>query len=250
MKKAIWLGALFAVVAGSVAWKVSKTRPTPALSRQEIGDRVLGREAKSKVRDVAAEKGISSGSLAVAPVTPPEGAVAAAAAGRVDPRVASQLSGFQQLHEKVFLSASDESEKKNLLMDSQFIRMSADVLKNVKSMEDPEFEKSQNSAMDALLEALKSGNQAAAHTAITELILDPQVEDPALPMPIRKTLAGIKAELLYHATALDPQGFSRVVSNLPGPVSGQIWKNVQERQDDNVAESRAEILAQQRNLGK
>jgi hypothetical protein len=159
-----------------------------------------------------------------------------------------ELNFFQQIKEKVFLTEAEEAEKKKMLRDSSFLRQTGQTLMAVDWMQDPKYTETQNAALDLLLDALQSGDQQVALEVIWSVVKDSQVEDTNLDLKVREALAGTKAELLYHATALAPREFQDLTSQLPGPVSQKIWQNVQKMQSENLIESQRELQAMRGSL--
>lgn len=145
-----------------------------------------------------------------------------------------QLDTFSKLNQKVFLTDEEKAQKAELLRDPNFLRALADRL--VEPSIDPSVTAGQDAAVDLLLEAVKGGDKQAAAEALTEVVEDAQVESSALAQPIREQLAGIKGEVLYHWSALDPSQSAHIASRLPGPVSQRIWQNVRNKQASNQNE--------------
>jgi len=157
------------------------------------------------------------------------------------PEVKTQLKAFQALQNKSVMTPAEEEARLNLLQDPDLIAQIGATLRSRVAQADPQFEENQNIAIDMLIEALKEGNEQAATDAIWDQIRDGQVEDSSLPVKERQVLAGIKGELLYHATALRPDTFQDVEMDLPGPISQKIWKNVQAQHQSNLEGSQAEV---------
>jgi hypothetical protein len=156
------------------------------------------------------------------------------------PEVKAQLKAFQTLQVKSVLTPAEEAARRKLLQDGDLIAQLGAVLRSRVGQKDPDFTENQNLAIDFLVEALKYGNEQAAVDAIWEQIRDGQIEDTSIPLKERQVLAGIKGEILYHATALKPETFEDVEMDLPGPVSQKIWKNVQEQHQANLEGSLSE----------
>lgn len=163
----------------------------------------------------------------------------------VPTNLAKSLQSYQGLHAKTFLTADEEQEKNEMLRNPAFLEDLRGVLSDTSMMEDPEYEKLENAAMDLIVEALQYGDRQASLQVIQDIIQDPQVENPDLPQKVRETLAGIKGELLYHAVAFAPGEFSNVESLLPGVVSQRIWRNVQAKHQQNLNESQIEVQEHQ-----
>lgn len=98
-----------------------------------------------------------------------------------------------------------------------------------------------SNAVDVLIAASQSGNTQYAEELILEIIRDGKIENENENQTVRQNLAGIKAELMYHAVRID----NRTVQNsISGPVTQKIWDNVQQAQADNVTASQLERRAQ------
>ena len=152
-----------------------------------------------------------------------------------------ELEAYGNLHRKVFLTDDERREKKDLLDQPRFLKALA--LRLVEPSLDADVKASQDLAVDLLLDAWKSGDREEASAALKYVVEDGQVENQALDQSVRQNLAGLKAEILYHWTALDPSQVASLAKELPGPVSQGIWSNVQRRQADNLAASQQEVDA-------
>ena len=98
-----------------------------------------------------------------------------------------------------------------------------------------------SNAVDVLIAASQSGDSQYAEELILEIIRDGKIENENEHPTVRQSLAGIKAELMYHAVRID----NRTVQNsISGPVTQKIWDNVQQAQADNVTASQLERRAQ------
>lgn len=157
------------------------------------------------------------------------------------PEVKERLSAFQALQMKSVMTPEEEEARLQFLQDAELISQIGLTLRSRTAQQDPKAEENQNIAIDILIEALKEGNEQAATDAIWDQIRDGQVEDANVPLKERKVFAGIKGEILYHATALRPDTFQDVEMDLPGPVSQKIWKNVQAQHQSNLEGSQAEV---------
>ena len=147
-----------------------------------------------------------------------------------------ELSEYAQLKTKVLPSEEERRAKETLLNDSRFLRGLGARL--VKAPLLPSGE--QEAAVDALVDAFKKGDKESAAQAMAEIVEDSQVENIKLATDLREQLAGVKAEVLYHWTALAPAKASQIARRLPGPVSRKIWNNVEQVQQNNLAESALE----------
>lgn len=153
------------------------------------------------------------------------------------------IEEFKTLQAKVFKTDQDRAQIKKVTQNSAYLYELSEYLRNVASVKNPEFRENQNIAIDILVEALKEGDSEAAKAALFEIIKDPQIENASLDMSVRESLAGVKADVLYQGSALKPELFTQVESILPGPVSQKIWKNIQQKQAENFADSEAERQA-------
>lgn len=147
-----------------------------------------------------------------------------------------ELDEYAALKTKVLPSGDEQRSRDRLLKDARFLRSLGARLSKIPMLPLGE----QDAALDVLVDALKNGDKAAAEQAISEIVEDRQVEDVKIPGEQREQLAGVKAEVLYHWTAIDSGQAAQVAKLLPGPVSRKIWSNVQEAQQNNLAESTLE----------
>lgn len=150
----------------------------------------------------------------------------------------SELKEYELLKTKIFLSEKDKVTKADLLKNADFTQGLQTLLQ--KAATDDESQRAQNAALDFLLEALESSSQEAAQV-LQAIVQDPTIENSDADLASRKSLAGIKAEILFEWSALDPQRAAEMESWLPGPVSQKIWANVREQQENNLAESALEL---------
>lgn len=148
-----------------------------------------------------------------------------------------ELATFQDLQGKVFLSSEEKEVRKALLSHILLIRALGDRLLVPAASASLVLE--QELAVDLLLAALEEGDAESAREVLKTVVLDAQVEDPALSEEVRTQLAGAKAEVLYHWSALDPRAAIQIPDWLPGPVSQKIWANIERRQQANLAEGEA-----------
>lgn len=146
-----------------------------------------------------------------------------------------ELDTYVVLKKKVFLTETEERSRDQLLKNPAILRAMGQRL--TISAADDAAALEQNSAVDMLLEALRSGDSTVATEVLKTVVSDQQVEDSALDISSRENLAGIKAEVLYQWSALNPVQSSQIASWLPGPVSKRIWQNVVTAQASNIAES-------------
>lgn len=151
-----------------------------------------------------------------------------------------KLSAFKELNAKVLLNRDEKENFKKILNDRELISSVAqsyaqsiqnDFLENVYL---------QNSMNDYLIEALKSGDHNTSRDSIQSIVLDAQVENSDRNMSEREILAGLKAELLYQASAYYPDEFKFKPSRMPGSVTRKILENVNVLHKENEELSRAE----------
>jgi len=148
----------------------------------------------------------------------------------------NELAEFKTLKQKVFLTDNEKDQKKNFLRDRHLLESVKNLFKYQAPYQD--LEDQQDIAVDLLLEAIKSGGDAdTARAVFKELIADSTIEDGKLSPAQRQNLAGVKAEVLYQWSALEPDRAQEIQNTLPGPVSIKIWKNVKAQQQNNEAES-------------
>jgi hypothetical protein len=152
---------------------------------------------------------------------------------KLSPELHSKLNEIARLDRKAFLSDDEKAFRTNLLKDETFLREISRVLTSHEL--DQTTKREQYQAIDALLAAQEIGSPAAS-TLLAGVVSDAQVENETIAKDVRANLAGIKAEVLYKWTSQD--NTARPESLLPGPVSRQLWSNVQETQSRNEAESR------------
>lgn len=148
---------------------------------------------------------------------------------------AVELAMYTLLHRKVFLNEGESAEKSSLLKNASVLRAMGVRLVRPPGSEAAAGE--QNTAIEMLIEALRSGDSEVASEVLKGVIKDSQIEDGQLEMSIRSNLAGIKAEILFQWSALRPTQAQELATLLPGPVSRKIWQNVIDAQTSNVAES-------------
>lgn len=147
----------------------------------------------------------------------------------------TELAEFKILKQKVFLTEEEKAQRKIFLQDRALLENLKSLFKYPAQYQD--LENQQNVAVDLLLEAIKSGDADTARAVFKELIADPTIENKQLTPSQRQNLAGVKAEVLYQWSSLEPDRASEMQSALPGPVSQKIWKNIERQQQNNEAES-------------
>ena len=149
-----------------------------------------------------------------------------------------EINEYSKLKEKVILTDGEIAQKKRLVQDADLIASLADFLKMPTEAPD---ESGQYDAIDLLFEARKASSvKEVAETVLRSLVEDPVVEDPDMDRETREDMAGLKAEVLFQWTSVDPAKALEVERLLPGPVSRRIWENVQEEQRMNLQESALE----------
>lgn len=152
-----------------------------------------------------------------------------------------QIGLFNNYKQKIFKTENEKKEYKNIISNRHFLLAAQNRLQDINFLKSTQFSLEQGLIVDALLAALADGDQQTAQQVIADVIKDAQVEDSSLPMQVRQRLAGVKAELLYQATSLQPDRFLGIETQLPGPVSQKIWINVQSNQQRNLEESNEEL---------
>ena len=154
-----------------------------------------------------------------------------------------KFAQFKVLQKKVFKSEENLEQESEIIKDPVFLRELGSFLLDTKNFKTEKFEEDQNLAVDMLIEAFQKGDQKVATEVILQVLRDPQVENPKLPMEQRELLAGAKGELLFYASSYSPETFAHIESYLPGSASLGVWKNVQKQQAINVASSLEEKAA-------
>ncbi len=138
---------------------------------------------------------------------------------------------FHALRNKTFLTPKEESTYAEILRDPQFLMATVSLFLDKNANLSP-FEI--NGGVDLLLESLRTNQKNLAQQIILTIIADTQIENSKLNSAARIRIAGIKAELMFHAVEMNPQ---TVKNALPGPVTEKIWNNVLQAQAQNLAES-------------
>lgn len=165
-------------------------------------------------------------------------APSAAESETIAAEVLTQLQQYQSFQGKVFLSHEEEALRSMWLKDERFLQAVGRSLKNPQLLSEP----AQAAGIDLLVEALRFGDPLVAWNVILDILMDSQIENDSLHIEVRKLMAGVKAELLYHATATSTdEHLQKVQRLLPGKVSQKIWQNVQEQQKSNLEESQIEV---------
>lgn len=146
-----------------------------------------------------------------------------------------EVASYAFLQAKVFLSNPEKDEKARLLKNPALIRALGERLREASRV--PDVMDQQDVAVDLLIEALREGDASAAQDALREVVQDAQVENVELARADREQLAGLKAEVLYQWSAVQPNAAAGFPGLLPGPVSRKIWDNVVRMQQSNQLES-------------
>ncbi|MDG0816854.1 hypothetical protein [Bdellovibrio svalbardensis] len=146
-----------------------------------------------------------------------------------------ELNKYAAIETKALLLEHDKVAKRKLLHDSGFIHSLQPLLTTVAVHE--EAAHLQNVAVDFLFEALKSDLRSDVVQVLQAVVADPSVEDESRDLPSRKSLAGVKAEILFNWSSVEPTSDPEISAALPGPVSQKIWANVKKQQENNLAES-------------
>ncbi len=146
-----------------------------------------------------------------------------------------ELHKYAELGNKALLLEHDRVLKRKLMKDQAFLQSLKPLV--LAATHDPVTVELQNAALDFLFEALKGENKAAAVEILKSVVADASIENSTEDMDVRKSLAGVKAEVLFNWSSLDPDANPMIDSSLPGPVSEKIWANVQKQQSNNLAES-------------
>ncbi len=151
-----------------------------------------------------------------------------------------ELTDYIELKAKVLMSDAEKKRRAELLANADFLRGAGELLRRPAALETDEFDR-QARAMDLLLEALSSPSKEVAASVLRSVVEDAQIENERLDMATRQALAGVKAEVMYHWSAIDPEGTRDLPAWLPGPVSRRIWQNVIEMQEENLRQSAEEL---------
>lgn len=147
----------------------------------------------------------------------------------------AELDKFAMISNKALLLEHDKVAKKKLITDVAFIRSLKSVL--LTAALDNTMSHNQNIAVDFLFEALKGSQHDEVVKVLQAVAADPAVDNEQTDMASRKALAGVKAEVLFTWSAVDPDADANIAAALPGPVSQKIWANVKKQQENNLAES-------------
>ena len=145
----------------------------------------------------------------------------------------ARLAEYAQIKAKVFTTELEKTRRQTLYGDTVFLKKLGQVVSTPTSATNDE----KNAAVDLLIEAASQGHSDLANALIKDVVADKTIEDSSMAMDVREDLAGLKAELIYRWVADQPARASDVASAIPGPVTSQIWKNVQAQHEQNRLES-------------
>lgn len=148
----------------------------------------------------------------------------------------NELIDYARLKSKVLLTDAAKAQKEKLVLNVDLLKALEGLLKSAAS--DPQIQEMRNDAIDLLLDARSAGAGGAAEQVLRAVIEDKQIEDERIDQSLRRTLAGVKAEILYQWSSLEPARSDEIQSWLPGPISEKIWHNVIEAQNQNEMDSR------------
>jgi hypothetical protein len=168
----------------------------------------------------------------------------ASSLSKVSVEIPRELMAYAEMNKKVFLTDDEKAQKKGFFRDSRFLKSLESLLRQPAEI-GSDLQIQQFAALDALFEAVQSpDSERGAEDVLRSLVEDKSVEDPKLDGKSREALAGVKAEILYQWSSLQPNKAGEINRLLPGPVSQRIWQNVLDTQRNNVAESQEEARAQ------
>ncbi len=234
------LSSVLAVIVGGLALKAPLLESNDS-KRNGALEGPVSFQSPQKVSQATSERAAMASSLvsAVQPLSNP------ALAARVPSSVASfeyqkEMIDYGYLNKKVFLSDAEKSEKEILFRNENLLRAIGERLRQPSQNSQDNLGET-NLALDLLFESLQANATGVAGEVLRSLIQDAAIENPKVELAVRKELAGVKAEILYQWSSLDPAVARDIQAWLPGPVSQQLWKNVRAVQNNNVAESSLEI---------
>lgn len=213
---------------------------------QPLTETALAKETSSHQSEIAAVPSESKEEVARAPASlDPKAAVSKESektGGKAfkDFVYTKELRDYMHLKTKVFMNEEEKIRKAQLLADTGFVREAGELLRKPAAIDSEDFDR-QSRVMDLLFEALESPSKSVAIEALRDVVEDTQIENDKLDVEARRSLAGVKAEVLYQWSALDPMRASDIQAWLPGPVSQKIWRNVLEMQNNNRLESLQEV---------
>jgi hypothetical protein len=239
MKNQKWILASVAVclVSGLLVWKQRPSAEMPADHADALEAAAMSKayQEVKNLSDRLPDRPQSEADAATKSAV--QAAKVSATTERVAFEYARELAEFTVMKRKVFLSDEERVQKAALFGNRRMIASLGDYL-NRPMGNDVASIGEQGAVLDLLVDALQSkeGNEAA-EAALKSVVLDTQIESDHLAVEERKNLAGVKAEVLYQWTALEPGRAKEIRTWLPGPVSEKIWANVTETQNRNQAES-------------
>lgn len=242
MRKGPAIGVVVGVLL--LGWAISKVtgsrskEPVP-IPGTESQFEVVGSGSGSASADAAAGAGagatgpvVNGQGLLVAPIKEKP---AAPAKPELPFEFKKELDVWSELNKRLFLSESDLAEKRRLLNDIALLRGLG--LRLTEPSISKEVVENQDSAVDLLIEAVKSGDREAASDVLKSVVQDSQIENPSMDKAVREHMAGVKAEIMLRWAALVPDEVATIERSLPGPVSQKIWDNVKKRHASNLSES-------------
>lgn len=229
-KKALIILSASVVGIGGLALIVG-SKNTESVTAPEAAQEQTTNSTASTDEKVASEK---PGSSAAAPVVVSAAKAEIAKEWKNYPH-AEELAGFSLIQQKALLLPEDKIVKARLMKDERFLATLEPLLKMAPV--DHESATMQNQALDFVFEALNSEMRSEAIAILKNVIADGSIENSSMDMTDRGVMAGVKAEALFNLASADPTAKSDIESLLPGPVSKNIWSNVIQRQESNLAES-------------
>jgi len=151
----------------------------------------------------------------------------------------AEIETFRELSKKIFLTDEEREKRLELLEHREFIHSLGELFK-ADASQDLHLKQTQNVALDFLFASLRNDARSPAADVLMKIVEDAEIERDDLDRQTRQELAGVKAEVLFYWSALDPSSNGRIERLLPGPVSRRIWQNVIDSQKSNLDESAEE----------
>lgn len=235
------LGALmiFALIFGAIHGTGEGGRSAPTSSRAPVKPDSSGSLPFGSPPALESSAPLDGNSLA-APVAGPPGAKREAAHETLETYAfRGDIENFRSLNKKVFLTDDEKRAKRALLENGEFLKSLTHLL-TVGAGESTEMKQAQDVALDVLFESLRTDAGSPVAEVLLEIVGDTQIESETIDMVTKRDLAGVKAEVLYYWSSLDPASSGRIEQSLPGPVSRRIWENVVSAQKNNLEESSLE----------
>lgn len=155
---------------------------------------------------------------------------------RLDFQYQSELVNYASLKAKVLLDDASRAQMDRLIRNTGMVSSLEALLKStgeVNGLALQELQDLRNEAIDLLFDARGTSSGPIAEKVLRAVIEDDQIENDKADRGVRQELAGVKAEILYHWSSLEPALSDEIHSWLPGPVSEKIWQNVVEAQNQN-----------------